>query len=103
MNEYQYITTSLPSPFPFGRAVVDLNEVIRLMLRDKSSATVVVLLEKSGGNEVLLIISYSVIQLFNYSFPRMYFHHMRDDQVKKLYFCNGIFLKSNHSLNTIET
>ena len=52
MCKNQYITTSLPSPFPCGRGDVGLNEVMRWMMRDKSLATVVVLLDKSGGNEV---------------------------------------------------
>ena len=52
MNENQYKTTSLPSAFPCGSAGVGLHEVIRLMMQDKSSATVVVLLDKLGGNEV---------------------------------------------------
>ena len=52
MCKNQYKTTSLPSSFPFGRAGVGFNEVIRLMMREKSPATVVVLLDKLGGNEV---------------------------------------------------
>jgi len=46
--------TSLPSAFRFGRAGAGLNEVIRLKMRDKPPATVVVLLEKLGGNEVVI-------------------------------------------------
>jgi len=83
MNEYQYITTSLPN-FDKGAArhvSTTNNKVIRWMMRDKSSATAVVLLDKSGGNEVVPLIDYSVIRLFISS---DIFSHTRDDQVKKI-------------------
>jgi len=51
MHGYRHIITSLPN---FSMALFEKNEVMRLLMRNNSTATVVVLFMELGKNEVII-------------------------------------------------